>query len=95
MAPKETRGIASGHLTNDITYANNTHLTTGILGTKYLMPLLTRMGRAELAYELAAQTTYPSWGYMAEHGATTMWELWQEKTGPSMNSHNHGRTTEK
>jgi alpha-L-rhamnosidase len=26
---------------------------------------------------------------MVEHGATTLWELWQEKTGPSMNSHNH------
>ena len=24
-----------------------------------------------------------------EHGATTLWELWQEKTGPSMNSHDH------
>ncbi len=26
---------------------------------------------------------------MIENGATTLWELWQQKTGPSMNSHNH------
>ena len=26
---------------------------------------------------------------MVEHGATTMWELWQEKTGDAMNSRNH------
>jgi alpha-L-rhamnosidase len=26
---------------------------------------------------------------MIENGATTLWELWQNKTGPSMNSHNH------
>jgi len=47
------------------------------------------MGHSDLAYELATQTTYPSWGYMAENGATTLWELWQNKTGPAMNSHNH------
>jgi alpha-L-rhamnosidase len=78
-----------GHLINDIVYGRNTHLTTGILGAKYVMELLARTGRSDLAYELATQTTYPSWGYMIEHGATTLWELWQEKTGPSMNSHNH------
>jgi alpha-L-rhamnosidase len=26
---------------------------------------------------------------MIANGATTLWELWQNKTGPSMNSHNH------
>jgi alpha-L-rhamnosidase len=26
---------------------------------------------------------------MLEQGATTLWELWQNKTGPAMNSHNH------
>ena len=78
-----------GSITDDIVYYKNTHLTTGILGTKSLLPLLTAHGRSDLAYELATQTTYPSWGYMVERGATTIWELWQEVTGPSMNSHNH------
>ena len=89
MAPKDARGPAGGHLRNDITYYQNTHMTTGIIGTKYILPLLTRMGSSDLAYELATQTTYPSYGYMIENGATTLWELWQNKTGPSMNSHNH------
>jgi len=53
------------------------------------MPLLTNLGRSDLAYDLAVQTTYPSWGYMVERGATTLWELWQEKAGPAMNSHDH------
>jgi alpha-L-rhamnosidase len=26
---------------------------------------------------------------MIDHGATTVWELWQQKAGPSMNSQNH------
>jgi len=53
------------------------------------MELLTRSGRAHLAYDIATQTTYPSWGYMIANGATTIWELWQKREGPSMNSHNH------
>ncbi|MCS6953870.1 MAG: glycoside hydrolase family 78 protein [Bryobacteraceae bacterium] len=89
IVPEDVRRQVWTDLVNDIVYENNTHLTTGIIGTKYLMPLLSRMNRNDLAYELASRTTYPSWGYMAENGATTVWELWQNKTGPSMNSHNH------
>jgi len=53
------------------------------------MEILHAYGRDILAYELATRTTYPSWGFMIASGATTMWELWQNKTGPEMNSHNH------
>jgi len=89
MTPDELRNAILSDLVGDIVYANNVHLTTGIIGTKYLFPLLTRMNRSDLAYDLAAQTSYPSWGYMLANGATTLWELWQNRTGPSMNSHNH------
>lgn len=89
LVPKDHRDAVADNLTNDIVYYHNTHVTTGFIGVKFLMPALTAIGRSELAYELAAQTTYPSWGYMIERGATTLWELWQEKTGPAMNSQNH------
>ncbi len=56
--------------------AKGVHLNTGVLGTKYLLPVLTSHGHADLAYDLAVQTTYPSWGYMIEQGATSMWEHW-------------------
>jgi alpha-L-rhamnosidase len=88
LASGDHRGAAASRMWNDIVYRSNTHLTTGILATKYVMPLLAE-SHPDLAYELATQTTYPSWGYMIENGATTVWELWQNKTGPSMNSHNH------
>lgn len=69
---------------------NNGHLSTGLVGTQWLMRTLTDMGRADLAYKLATNTTYPSWGYMLEHGATTIWELWNGNTAhPRMNSQNH------
>ena len=51
-------------------------LNTGVLGTKYLLPVLTEHGHADLAYTLATQTKYPSWGFMIENGATSMWEHW-------------------
>jgi hypothetical protein len=56
--------------------AKGTKLNTGVLGTKWLLPVLTQHGYADVAYELAVQTGYPSWGYMIENGATSMWEHW-------------------
>jgi alpha-L-rhamnosidase len=89
MVPQGRRGAVAGNLTNDIVYGHDTHVTTGFIGVRYLMPLLTQMGDSFLAYDLAVQTSFPSWGYMVANGATTLWELWQNKTGPSMNSHDH------
>ena len=89
LAPEGVRGAVWQNLFDNLAYRNNSHLTTGIIGTKYIMELLTNMGNSDLAYDIAVQTTYPSWGYMIENGATTLWELWQLRQGPSMNSHNH------
>jgi alpha-L-rhamnosidase len=89
LAPGNAVDGAWDRLINDIVYGHDSHLTTGIIGTKCIMELLTRSGRAHLAYDIATQTTYPSWGYMIANGATTIWELWQKREGPSMNSHNH------
>ncbi|MGH9470895.1 MAG: family 78 glycoside hydrolase catalytic domain [Terriglobia bacterium] len=89
LVPDKNRGAVAGNLYNDVVYYHNTHLTTGFIGVKWLMPALTMTGHPDVAYELATQTTYPSWGYMIKKGATTLWELWQDKMGPSMNSHDH------
>jgi alpha-L-rhamnosidase len=89
MVPRDRRGMVAGNLTNDILYGHDTHVTTGFIGLRYLMPTLTQLGHSDLAYDLAVQTTFPSWGYMVANGATTLWELWQNKVGPSMNSHDH------
>lgn len=68
---------------------NDYHLTTGNLMTKYLPEMLTEYGNVDAAYRVVTQTTYPSWGYMIEKGATTIWERWEYETGYGMNSHNH------
>ena len=85
------RASAAEKLVEDIK-AHDWHLTTGFLGTPYLMIELSNSGHSDVAYRLLLQNTYPSWGYMIEHGATTMWERWngdQMMGDPSMNSYNH------
>jgi alpha-L-rhamnosidase len=66
------------------------HLQTGVLGTAFLMRALTDAGHLDVAYKIATERSYPSWGYMIDHGATTFWELWNGDTAdPAMNSGNH------
>lgn len=52
------------------------HIDCGILGTKYLLNMLTELGRADVAYRIVTQRDYPSWGFWIEQGATTLWETW-------------------
>ncbi len=66
------------------------HVSTGVLGIQQLMRGLTQYGNVDLAYKIATNETYPSWGYMIKKGATTIWELWNGDTAdPAMNSANH------
>ena len=74
----------------DTIHRNGDHLSTGVIGTQFLMRTLTENGRADLAYLIAADRDYPGWGYMINQGATTIWELWNgDKAKPNMNSQNH------
>ncbi len=66
------------------------HVSTGVLGIQHLMRGLTEYGAKDLAYRIATNETFPSWGYMIKNGATTIWELWNGDTAaPDMNSGNH------
>jgi alpha-L-rhamnosidase len=91
LLPEVLRPVVAQKLVDDIN-AHYGHLTTGFLGTPYLMIELSNSGHSDVAYGLLLNKTYPSWGYMIEHGATTMWERWngdQMMGDPSMNSFNH------
>ena len=66
------------------------HIDCGVIGISWLMRYLSKAGLGDIAYQIASTKTYPGWGYMAENGATTIWELWNGNTAnPSMNSGNH------
>jgi alpha-L-rhamnosidase len=84
------RAKVFAHLVSKITNESHNHIGTGLVGGQYLMRVLSDNGRFDLAYAIATQKTYPSWGYMVSKGATTMLELWNGDTAaPGMNSGNH------
>lgn len=90
MVPEEQTGKVFKNIVSIIEETNNGHLSCGVIGIQWLMRTLTENGRADLAYKIATDTTYPGWGYMVENGATTIWELWNGNTAaPDMNSYNH------
>jgi len=89
MAPPTLENAMVNNLVRDIE-ARGWHLSTGFLGTPFLLFTLANHGRADVAYRLLLNETYPSWGYMLSKGATTWWERWNGDTGdPAMNSYNH------
>lgn len=75
--------------------ANGNRLTTGFVGTPYLLHALSQNGHADVAYALLLQEDFPSWLYAVNHGATTIWEHWDGRRADGtfwssdMNSFNH------
>ncbi|MBN1417782.1 MAG: family 78 glycoside hydrolase catalytic domain, partial [Planctomycetes bacterium] len=94
LLPPASREAAFRHLVADLEKRDR-HISTGFVGVRHLLPVLTRFGRSDIAYTLLENDTYPSWGYSIRHGATTIWERWDGWTedrgfqDPGMNSFNH------
>ncbi|MBR4768979.1 MAG: family 78 glycoside hydrolase catalytic domain [Lachnospiraceae bacterium] len=71
------------------------HLTTGFVGTPYLLHVLSDFGYPEIAYDLLLRENYPGWLYAVKRGATTVWEHWDSIMedgsfwSTDMNSLNH------
>ena len=84
MVPSEHRQAVVDHLLADITDKCDGCLSTGILGTRYLLECLEQAGHADMAWRLAVNDKYPSWGYMTA-GRTTLSEAW----GANRGTNNH------
>ncbi len=90
LVPADLRGEVEKNVIKTIITTNNGHISCGVIGMQWVMRELTAMGRGDIAYLFATNDTYPSWGYMAKKGATTIWELWNGDTADKeMNSANH------
>jgi hypothetical protein len=94
LLPQEFRPQAVAELVADIE-RRDMHLSAGFAGSSYLPHALSANDRADIAYALLNQTTWPSWLYPVTQGATTIWERWDGWTedngfqSPAMNSFNH------
>ena len=79
----------------ELVMANGNRLTTGFVGTPYLLHALSQNGYPEIAYSLLLQEEFPSWLYSVNKGATTIWEHWDgikddgSFWSADMNSFNH------
>ena len=94
LLPEAARPAAAAARAADIA-ARGDRLSTGFVGTPYISYVLTRAGRADVAFALLHQKRWPSWLYAVTQGATSIWERWDgwtEEEGfqsVSMNSFNH------
>ncbi len=89
MVPADKKEVVLNKLLHSIINDHDYQLDTGIIGTRYLLDVLTDNGHGDVAYRIATQRSYPGWGYMIAEGATTLWERWEKITSGGMNSHNH------
>lgn len=94
LLPAEIRVMASRRLVENIGRYQN-HLSTGIQATHRAMLELTRNGYTDVGWQLLTNRSFPSWLYMIDNGATTIWERWDGYVkgrgfqDAGMNSFNH------
>ena len=94
LLPEDKKVSAEKYLVDNIA-RRGWHLSTGFVGTKDLLQVLTDIGRTDAAYKLFHNQTFPSWGFCIQQGATSVWERWDGWTpdkgfqDPKMNSFSH------
>ncbi len=87
LVPEELRSKVADNLARRVVQ-DNKHIDVGLLGTKTILNALSENGYAQLAYEVASQETFPSWGWWIVNGATTFYENWPLDAGSDI-SLNH------
>lgn len=75
LVPEDMKSKVAACLADSVK-ANNNHMDVGLLGTKAILNALSENGYSDLAYTLASQSTFPSWGWWITNGATTLYENW-------------------
>ena len=84
LVPTERENRVLASLVQNIVETRKNHISSGNEGTRFLMDVLSARGRSDVAYTMAAQKDYPSWGHMLEDGNTTLTEEW---TGNDSRNH--------
>ncbi len=91
IAPEnDIESIVNG-LEHDIVVVKGGHHSTGIHGNRYIYTVLSKYGKADLAYQILTTPDFPSQTYVMNSGFTTWPERqfeWEKLEGPT-NSLNH------
>ena len=89
LVPEEQRRPLLLRLVDDIANARGGHEYVGVLGARYILPVLVEGGQADVALRIATQTDYPSYGYWLSLGWTSLGEFWED-TSRSRSHHFFG-----
>jgi len=76
LVEEDKREVLLEALVENITIEHDTHLMTGIMGSKALLRILTRYGYHDLLNDIIHQRSTPGWGYWVDIEATTLWQCW-------------------
>jgi len=76
LVPKKHIEAVFNTLVKNVVVKAKGHFDTGMMATPYLLEVLTKYGRTDLAYTVMNRRDFPSFGYNIERGATTLWEDW-------------------
>jgi alpha-L-rhamnosidase len=75
IVPEASRKLVADNLAARVK-ADGMHIDVGVLGAKAVLNALSDNGYSDMACQLAAQDTYPGWGWWIVNGATTLHENW-------------------
>ena len=90
LVPNSLRETVAGKLANDIMKNRSGHAFVGVIGARWVLPVLTASGHHDVAYTVATQTTEPGWGYWTDSlKFTSLGESWPADTR-SRNHHFFG-----
>jgi alpha-L-rhamnosidase len=76
LPPQDVRPLIEKRLEEEILIRRHGHIHAGITGGAFLYKTLLALDRQDLLFTMANKDTYPGWGDMLRHGATTMYESW-------------------
>ena len=76
LVPEKNQKKVFRTLVKNVEIKAKGHFDTGMMATPYLLEVLTKYGRTDLAYTVMNRRDFPSFGYNIERGATTLWEDW-------------------
>jgi alpha-L-rhamnosidase len=79
LVPRDLRPAVMKNLEETILIKDKGHINAGMHGTYFLLKYLMDQDRNDVIYEMVSKRDYPSWGYMLDQGATTIWEDWSSR----------------
>jgi len=84
VPPEELRPVVWKRLEHEILDVRGGHIHAGIIGGSFLFKTLLEGRRDDLLHAMVSKDSYPSWGDLLRHDATTFWESWEERAGHSL-----------